>query len=113
MDENHLMAAVRYIELNPVRAGLCKNPQDWPWSSAGAHLNNKDDALVTVAPMLERVSNCNAYLEIPESPANLNRIRQHSRTGRPAGNKHFIDQLERISDRTLHRKTPGPKPIDK
>ncbi|MGZ8693693.1 MAG: REP-associated tyrosine transposase [Gaiellaceae bacterium] len=32
-DEAHLMEAIRYIVLNPVRAGLCKSPADWPWSS--------------------------------------------------------------------------------
>ena len=113
MDQNHLLAAVRYVELNPVRARLCNNPQDWPWSSAGAHLNNKDDSLVTVAPMLQRVSNWNDYLEVNESAASLNRLRQYSRTGRPAGNNSFIDQLELLSGRELHRKKPGPKAIDK
>ena len=32
-DETHLMEAIRYIVLNPVRAGLCQSPADWPWSS--------------------------------------------------------------------------------
>jgi putative transposase len=113
MDEHHLMAAVRYVELNPVRARLCNNPQDWPWSSAGAHLNNKDDSLVTVAPMLQRVGNWNDYLETAESTASLKRIRQHSLTGRPAGNNRFINQLELLSGRELHRKKPGPKAIAK
>ena len=38
-DENHFASAVAYIENNPVKAGLCKRPQDWKWSSAylGAH----------------------------------------------------------------------------
>jgi len=36
MDEAHLIATVRYIEYNPVRAGLCDRPEHWPWSSARA-----------------------------------------------------------------------------
>jgi len=32
-DDAHLMEAIRYIVLNPVRAGLCQSPADWPWSS--------------------------------------------------------------------------------
>jgi REP element-mobilizing transposase RayT len=32
-DDEHLMEAIRYIVLNPVRAGLCQSPADWPWSS--------------------------------------------------------------------------------
>jgi REP-associated tyrosine transposase len=38
MDEDHLMAAARYVALNPVRAKLVATPEDWPWSSVGAHL---------------------------------------------------------------------------
>ena len=33
-DEAHFHSAVRYIERNPVKAGLCREPHDWPWSSA-------------------------------------------------------------------------------
>jgi len=35
-DEKHLHVAIRYIHQNPVKAGLCSRPQDWPWSSAPA-----------------------------------------------------------------------------
>jgi putative transposase len=31
MDEPYLLAAARYVELNPVRAGLVRSPADWPW----------------------------------------------------------------------------------
>ncbi|HSB09750.1 MAG TPA: transposase [Blastocatellia bacterium] len=34
-DEQHFANAVAYIENNPVKAGLCRSPQDWKWSSAG------------------------------------------------------------------------------
>ena len=34
-DENHLANARAYIRNNPVKAGLCEKPEDWPWSSAG------------------------------------------------------------------------------
>jgi len=44
MDEQHLLAAARYVERNPVRARLCARPQDWLWSSAAAHLAAGDDA---------------------------------------------------------------------
>jgi putative transposase len=36
-DESHLSAAVLYILENPVRAGLCNDPSDWPWSAAPAY----------------------------------------------------------------------------
>ena len=34
--EYHFLEVHRYIALNPVRAGLCRRPEDWPWSSYGA-----------------------------------------------------------------------------
>ena len=43
LDEEHLLHAVRYVSLNPVRAGLSKRAGDWPWSSAAAHLGCKDN----------------------------------------------------------------------
>ncbi len=55
MDEAHLMAAVRHVSLNPVRARLVTRAQDWPWSSVRAHLAGVDDELAVVAPVLERV----------------------------------------------------------
>lgn len=55
MDEAHLMAAFRYVALNPVKAKLVERPADWPWSSTAAHLAARDDVLVNVQPLLERV----------------------------------------------------------
>ena len=62
MDENHLLATVRYVERNPVVAHLRNSPGDWRWSSAAAHLRGEDDALVLVAPMLDRVDDWASYL---------------------------------------------------
>ena len=42
MDEGYLLAATRYIEMNPVRAHLADTPEGWPWSSARAHLAGKE-----------------------------------------------------------------------
>jgi hypothetical protein len=49
------VAAARYVALNPVRARLVAHAQDWPWSSARVHLAGRDDGLVRVAPLIERV----------------------------------------------------------
>ena len=54
LDEDHLMAAARYVALNPVRARLVARAQDWPWSSVRAHLAGRDDGLVSVRPLLDR-----------------------------------------------------------
>lgn len=45
---------MRYVSLNPVRAGLAPRAEDWKWSSVRAHLAGADDELVTVRPVLDR-----------------------------------------------------------
>jgi len=55
MDEHYLIAAARYIELNPVRARIAKKPENWQWSSARAHLQKEDDILVKAGPLLDKI----------------------------------------------------------
>lgn len=109
MDDSHVLAAVRYVELNPVRAGLCSRPEQWPWSSARAHLQGVDDRLARVAPMLERVKDWQSYLGTEESPGTFRRLRTHTRTGRPIGDDDFVERLEKLTGHRLRRQKPGPK----
>lgn len=111
MDEPYLLAAVRYVELNPVRAGLCAAPEDWTWSSVHAHITRTDDRIVTVKPMLDRVADWSRYLSVQDHHERLGRIREHTGTGRPLGGDRFIATLESVTGRTLHRKKPGPKNV--
>jgi putative transposase len=53
MDENYLLAAIRYVELNPVRAKLVKEPWAYHWSSAQSHITGVDDRLVKVSPEIQ------------------------------------------------------------
>jgi putative transposase len=52
MDEGHLLSALRYVALNPVRARRVARAGDWRWSSTPALLAGRDDAVVRVAPAL-------------------------------------------------------------
>lgn len=113
MDENYLLAAARYIEMNPVRAGLAKLPGDYPWSSAAAHLNRQDDDLVKAAPLLNIVPDWKAFLEQPVRGEDIDILRMRERTGRPAGDKNFLIKLETIIGRTLLPKKAGRKPRKK
>jgi len=101
MDEPYLLAAVRYVELNPVRAGLVADPADWPWSSAKAHLCGRDDRLVRVAPMLAMVADWRGLLDSAIREEELRDLREHGRTGRPLGNAMFVERLERVIGRVL------------
>lgn len=111
MDEAHLIAAVRYVGLNPVRARLVSRAQDWPWSSVRAHLAGRDDELVTVAPALSRISDF-AALIAPDARDEeaFTRLRASEGTGRPLGNAAFIAGLEQILGRPIARRAPGRKP---
>jgi len=93
MDEQHLLAAIRYVELNPVRAGLCDSATEWAWSSVHAHKSGVDQGIVTVAPMLSMVSDWDRYLEIVDSKHTIERIRTYSRSGRPIGDEAFLEQI--------------------
>ena len=108
MDEQYLLATVRYVERNPVVAWLCRQPADWKWSSAYAHLVAQDDRLVRVKPMLERVDDWTAYLSA-ECDEDTQVIKQHTRTGRPLGGMDFVEHLETVTGKVLAPRRPGRK----
>ncbi len=109
MDETYLLVSVRYIEQNPVRAGLVEKPEDYPWSSAAAHMHGRDDDLVKVMPLLDVVGNWRRFLSEEIEEEDINRIRRHECTGRPLGSDKFISNLEKLSGRVLRRQKPDPK----
>src|SRR5258708_819631 len=95
LDEPHLVAAARYVALNPVRARLVRRAQDWAWSSARAHLKGRDDGLITVTPLFERMAGRFADL-LDEGPTQQEfaAIRAAETIGRPLGSPAFLDRLE-------------------
>ena len=110
MDEDHLLAAVRYVSLNPVRARLAPRAQDWAWSSVRAHMAGADDALVKVRPVLERVERFADLLQTDPDDASFGALRASEGSGRPLGNADFIADLERLLGRPIARRSPGRKP---
>jgi putative transposase len=110
MDEPHLLAATRYIALNPVAAGLVSRAEDWPWSSARAHLAGEDDELATVAPLRALIPDFAALLTAPTVSATTARIERAPTIGRPLGAPEWIAALERQLGRRLAPGKPGPKP---
>lgn len=82
MEETHLHACLRYVELNPVRAGLAARAEEWPWSSARAHLGLGGDRLTELAPTLERIDDWRAFLNSGLDETQHAAIRTAERTGR-------------------------------
>lgn len=109
LDENYLLAVARYIERNPVRAGIAEKPWEYPWSSASAHLAAKDDLLVKVLPLLGMVGDWKEFLSGEDEEREIKEIRRHERTGRPLGKDGFISALEKSLGRMLQYQKTGPK----
>jgi putative transposase len=110
MDGRYLLRAARYVELNPVRAKLCRMPWRWRWSSAAAHVGGQDDGLVRVTPLLERVRDWREYLLEPLEAKEEEIWRQHERTGRPLGEPAFLDRVESLLGRLVRPAKRGRKP---
>lgn len=109
MDERYLLAAARYIELNPVRAKLTDKAEGYPWSSAAAHVSGKDDELVKVAPLLDLVNDWRTFLNSGTEEQEAEVFHRHERTGRPLGTRDFVTALENRLDRVIHPQAPGRK----
>ena len=82
MEEGHLHACLRYVELNPVRAGLVERPEQWLWSSARAHLGIGAEDVTDMAPARERIDDWRAFLDAGLDDADRDAIRTAERTGR-------------------------------
>ncbi len=86
MDDAHLMGAVRYVENNPVAAGLIDRAEAWTWSSARAHLTGEPDGLTDCDAIGRHIPNWRAYLEDGPQASEKNEAIEHAlRTGKPLG----------------------------
>lgn len=110
MDEVHFLTAMRYIELNPVQADMVSRPEQWPWSSARAHLWHRPDPLVDGREAKRYVDNWPGYLAEGMAASESAAIESHLRTGRPMGHTAFIEQAERQLNRPLQKRRPGRRP---
>ncbi len=109
MDEPYLFAAMRYVECNPVRAGLVEKAEDYQWSSAKAHILNKTDDLLTHCYLQDEIINWKEYLTAGENEKVVHAIRKNTQSGRPIGDDQFVGELETLTGRILVKQQPGPK----
>jgi putative transposase len=107
MDGSHLQSATRYILLNPVRAGLVSRAEEWPHSSARAHLDGVEDDLANLEHLNRRIRDWNELLIGEQDEEVEKRLRAHQRTGRPLGSEEFILELEGVFGRRLRPGKPG------
>jgi len=105
LDENHLLAASKYVERNPVRAKLAKKPWEWIWSSALAHINNRQEGIVKLADLLKIIDmspeRWKEYISLEDNLDTIEDIRKYSISGRVLGTEIFIKKIEVSLDRKL------------
>jgi putative transposase len=111
LDDPHLWKAAKYVELNPVRAGLVAQAEDWPWSSARRHALGEPDELLSVQrPFPGAIEDWAGWLREGLSDEEVEMLRRHTRTGRPLGEIGFIERLEEFLGRLLRPGKRGRKP---
>ncbi len=109
MDEPHLYEALRYVLLNPVRAGLAVSAEGWPWSSAGVYLRGAPDGLTNPWRMLGGIGDMRAYLAQRPDAVRVERLRVAETIGRPAAEAAFLRRLEEETGRRLRPQRCGPR----
>ena len=113
LDRPHLWKALRYTELNPVRACLVSEASGWLWSSAGVHCGTASPGLDVSMELWAKhwsPASWKAYLDGGETDADLRAVRQSTHTGRPLGDASFVRDLEEATQRSLSPKTGGVRP---
>ena len=111
LGRDHLLAALAYVDLNPVRAGMARRAADYAFSSAAAHQSGRDPSgLLDMRAFgkLNRHGDWAEYLEAQESnKASIRAIREATRSGRPLGDEAFVKRVERELNVDLGRKPVG------
>jgi len=112
LEERYLVAAVRYVERNPVRAKIVDRAEDYLWSSARSHVAKVEDSILSDFYLTKEIEDWKAFLRQGDEESDLKLIRRHGKTGRPLGEIGFIQRLENQLGIELIRKKPGRKKLN-
>lgn len=114
-DENYLFQLYRYIELNPVRAGMVEQPSDYIWSSYPTNALGETSALCTPHPLYfalgneptERQVNYRALFKHHVEAKLLEEIRVAVNKGMALGGERFKAEVESLTGRRMNAKKMG------
>ena len=117
-DDLYLLTCYRYIELNPVRAGMVRRPGDYPYSSYRHNANGQPDRLITPHPLYQslattqrqRLSAYRALFADEIAPELLALVRNTTNACQVLGNDRFKDQIEAMLGRSVRPGKPGRPP---
>ena len=111
LDDEHLWHAVRYVERNPVRAGMVVRAEDYPWSGAAPHVLGEEDRYLDAGlPLIGQIENWSAWLAGDDEDEAVRAIRDATATGRACGSEEFVRRLESEYGRPLRPQKRGRKP---
>lgn len=111
LDEKHFIAASRYVERNPVRAGIVRKPSDYEWSSAKSHVESSCKQIIDTSLFFKYLETgrdkWGEFIAENEKPEEVAIIRKHTKTGRPLGDNLFVQKLEKMFGIRLHALPEG------
>ncbi len=97
--ERHYLRILRYVEANPLRASLVRDPADWPWSSYHFHCGLTVDKPLTICP--SPVDMPGIWPELVRKPLNQRQARQITtsiKRNYPLGDDNWLEQTDRIME---------------
>jgi putative transposase len=102
LDESHLISAVRYVERNPVRAGISGKPWEWRWSSARHHVG-EGCSIITINDFLPLANMSHeqwrCFVDGDDELVSDEKIKGHTVSGRPFMSKSILlSSLEKMND---------------
>lgn len=113
--DDYLLQCQRYIDLNPVRAGMVAAPVDYPWSSHRHYAHGEPNDWLCPHPTLvglnaDPVRRREIYRGLVDHgtrPGELDAMRTHLRQGRPWGDARFREQIESLLGRNAQPRPRG------
>jgi len=109
LHDSYLRNVIRYVELNPVRAGIVKDAGAYKWSSAKPHIERSSNAVLDHFQLLDDVKDWKEYLRAAEDVEGLALLRKHLSTCRPLGDADFLSGLSKKLGVDLFPQKPGRK----
>ncbi len=117
LDNAYLWAAVRYVERNPVRAGMVRRAENYRWSSATAHCGKGTDSLINPDSSWNKqfvsIDDWSAWLAEGDEKEEIQMLRKHIDKGLPCGAENFIKRLSKLVGRELEYRPQGrPRKVE-
>lgn len=113
LDSSYFLNAVRYVELNPVRAKIVDRAESYEWSSASAHCGLHSDPLVASKPRfteLNGIGDWSQWLASGLAQTCVDALRKCASQNLPCGSPDFVAELERLVGRRLQYQPRGRPP---